>query len=101
MVAAKEFQVPYGVCELNTKGELKKINEKPKFDFFTNTGVYLINENIINLLEKNNKTDMDQLIKIAKKNKKKIKIFPVSDKQWVDIGQWSEYRKTVQMLKFK
>ena len=24
VVAAKEFKVPYGVCELNKKGDLKK-----------------------------------------------------------------------------
>ncbi len=100
VTAAKEFQVPYGVCELTARGDLKKIIEKPKYDFFTNTGLYVVSENIINLLEKNKKIDMDQLILKAKKNKKKIKVFPVSDKQWLDIGQWNEYRKTVQQLKF-
>ena len=100
VTAAKEFEVPYGVCELTLKGDLKKIIEKPKYDFFTNTGLYLISENIINLIEENKKIDMDQLILKAKKKKKKIKVFPVSDKQWLDIGQWNEYRKTVQQLKF-
>ncbi|MDC1053078.1 sugar phosphate nucleotidyltransferase [Candidatus Pelagibacter sp.] len=98
VVAAKEFKVPYGVCELNKKGDLKKITEKPKFNFFTNTGLYLVNNNIINLLE-NKKIDMDELIEKAKKNKKKIKVFPISDSQWFDIGQWNEYKKTVQHFK--
>ena len=98
VVAAKEFQVPYGVCELNKKGELKKIIEKPKYNFITNTGLYVVGKNIINLVEKDKKINMDQLILKAKKNKKIVKVFPVSESQWLDIGQWDEYRKTVKQL---
>ena len=49
-------------------------------------------------MEKDKKINMDQLILKAKKNKKIVKVFPVSESQWLDIGQWDEYRKTVKQL---
>ena len=99
VTAAKEFQVSYGVCILNKNGSFKNIKEKPKFNFFTNTGVYVLNKSIINLITENKKIDMDELIRLAKLKKKKIGIFPISDHQWVDIGQWNEYQKAVNQLK--
>ena len=39
--------VPYGVCELNGKSELRKINEKPQVKYLVNTGLYLINNKML------------------------------------------------------
>jgi len=35
------------------------------------------------------------LITDLQKQGKKIGVYPVSEKSWIDIGQWGEYRKTV------
>ena len=32
------------------------------------------------------------------KKKKKVMVFPVSEKSWIDIGQWVEYKKTIEKL---
>ena len=39
--------------------------------------------------------DMDQLIKIVKSKKKKIGVYPISEKNWYDVGEWSEYNKLI------
>ena len=39
--------------------------------------------------------DMDQLIKIAKGKKKKIGVYPISETNWYDVGEWSEYNKLI------
>ena len=98
VVAAKEYEIPYGSCEISSNGDLLKINEKPKFNFLINSGLYLLNNKILKLLKKNKKTDMNELIDLAIKNKFKIKIYPVSEKQWIDVGQWVEYKKIVEKL---
>ena len=49
-------------------------------------------------MRKNKKTDMNELIDLAIKKKFKIKIYPVSEKQWIDVGQWVEYKKIVEKL---
>jgi dTDP-glucose pyrophosphorylase len=98
VASSKEHVIPYGTCKLNKKGDLQKIVEKPKFDFFVNVGLYLLNPNVINLIPKNKPYDMTNLIQFAKSKKKRIGIYPVDDESWIDVGQWSEYHKAIDRL---
>ena len=95
VASAKEYQIPYGACELNGEGHLSHINEKPKFDFLINTGLYVLNTDILELIPENNFYHITQLIADAKKQGKKVGIFPIEDEAWVDIGQWAEYEKAL------
>ena len=98
VASSKEYIIPYGTCNLTKKGQLEKIVEKPKFDFFANIGLYVVNPNLINFIPKNKSFDMIDLIKVIKKNKKRVGVYPVDDKAWIDVGQWSEYHKAVDRL---
>ena len=35
---------------------------------------------------------------LAKKNGKSIGVFPVNDDAWIDIGEWAEYKKAIDLL---
>lgn len=98
VASSKEYIIPYGTCKLTRKGQLEKIVEKPKFDFFANIGLYVVNPNLINFIPKNKSFDMIDLIKAIKKNKKRVGVYPIDDKAWIDVGQWSEYHKAVDRL---
>ena len=98
VVSSKEHIVPYGTCKLTKKGHLQKIIEKPKFDFFVNVGLYVLNPNLIKLIPKNKTYDMTDLIKLIKTKKKQVGAYPIDDESWIDVGQWSEYRKAVDRL---
>jgi NDP-sugar pyrophosphorylase family protein len=98
VASSKEHIIPYGTCKLTKKGYLEKIVEKPKFDFFVNVGLYVLNPKIIKLIPKNKSFDMTDLIKLAKKRKKKIAVYPIDDESWIDVGQWSEYHKAIDRL---
>ncbi len=98
VVAAKEYEIPYGSCEINSKGKLTKINEKPILNFLVNTGLYILNNASLKKIKKNKRLDMDELINHLLKKKKKVMVFPVSEKSWIDIGQWVEYKKTIEKL---
>ena len=74
------------------------VSLKPKFDFLVSVGLYVINPNLTRLIPKNKTFDMIDLIKVAKKQKKQIGVYPIDDDSWVDVGQWSEYRKAVDRL---
>ena len=99
VVAAKQFIIPYGVCKTTSDGTLNKIDEKPRQEALINTGLYLINPKIVNLIPKNKEFDITHLISAMKKKKKKIGVFPIADDAWVDVGQWSEYREAAEKLK--
>jgi len=98
VVSSKEHIIPYGTCKLTKKGYLQRIVEKPKFDFFVNVGMYLLNPSLIRLIPKNKIYDMTDLIKDAKAKKKQIGVYPIDDGSWIDVGQWSEYHKAVDRL---
>ena len=95
VASSKEHIIPYGTCKLTKKGYLQKIIEKPKFDFFVNVGLYVLNPNLIKLIPKNKTYDMTDFKKMIKTKKKKVGVYPIDDESWIDVGQWSEYHKAV------
>jgi|TARA_Y100000294_G_scaffold73554_1_gene69399 dTDP-glucose pyrophosphorylase len=98
VVSSKEHVIPYGTCQLTKKGYLHKIVEKPKFDFFVNVGLYVFNPNLIKLIPRNKTYDMTHFIQLMKTKKKQVGVYPIDDESWIDVGQWSEYRKAVDRL---
>jgi len=98
VASSKEHVIPYGTCTLTKTGYLKKIIEKPKFDFFVNVGLYVLNPNLIKLIPKNKKYNMTDLIQQAKRKKKQVGVYPIDEESWVDVGQWSEYHKAIEKL---
>lgn len=89
----KHFTIPYGVCEIRAGGGLKNINEKPEYDFLVNTGVYLIEPQVLSLIPRDRFYPMTDLINACVKAKKKVGVYPVSEKSWLDMGQWEELQK--------
>ena len=98
VASSKEYIIPYGTCKLNESGQLRSIIEKPKLDFFVNIGLYVLSPDLIKLIPKKRAFDMPDLIKLAKRRKKRIGVYPIDDKSWIDVGQWSEYRKAIKKL---
>ena len=94
--AHKKIQVPYGVCRLNKKKILTKLDEKPNLDITVNTGLYVINSKVLNLIPKNKPYDFDDLISSILKRKLKIGVYEINDRSWIDIGQWSGFQKEVE-----
>ena len=47
VASLKKYTIPYGTCELNGEGHLKQINEKPEYDFLVNTGLYVLNPDVL------------------------------------------------------
>ena len=94
----KEYVIPYGNCILNSDGYLKRIDEKPKYDFLFNTGLYVLNPDILDLIPENKFYHITHLIEDAKNQGKKVGVFPIEEDDWIDIGQWSEYKKALNIL---
>ena len=89
----KSFEIPYGVFKISKKADLSDFKEKPSFNHLVNCGVYLMNKKLIKYIPKNKACDIDELLKILIKNKKKIKIYPIPGYAWQDFGAWKEYFK--------
>ena len=92
VVSKKHYEFPYGICKTKSH-KLISIEEKPKYNFTVNTGLYLIHKDIIKLIKKNRYLDMTDLIKRCLTKKIKIGIFTIETKDWTDLGQLSDLKK--------
>lgn len=100
IVASLHYQtIPYGVCEIDDGGVLKRIIEKPEANFLVNTGMYILNPNVLGLIPENTFYNMTDLIADLQNQKRRIGVYPVPEKSWIDVGQWEQYRNAVNVLK--
>ncbi|MBN2282905.1 MAG: NTP transferase domain-containing protein [Deltaproteobacteria bacterium] len=98
VASTKQFNIPYGICELNGGGSLERIEEKPEYSFLVNTGMYVLNPSVLELIPDKQLFHITHLIDRIKENGGQIGVYPVSEKAWIDVGQWAEYRKALKVI---
>ncbi len=95
VASIKNYIIPYGVCEIENGGILRKISEKPNFSFLVNTGMYIVNASVLPFIPEGQFYHITQLIEEVRGRGKKIGVFPISEKSWIDIGEWSKYKEVL------
>jgi len=98
VASIQNYIVPYGVCEIEYGGILKKIIEKPQYDFLVNTGMYLVEPSILKLIPQNEKFDVTDLINKVHEKGLNVGVYPISEKSYIDVGQLAEYKKVLNLL---
>lgn len=86
----KTIKIPYGVIEISETGEIEKMKEKPVLTFFTNTGMYIVEPRVIDDLEANQFIGFPDIIEKYKVIGEKIGVYPISENNWLDMGQLDE-----------
>jgi dTDP-glucose pyrophosphorylase len=94
----KNFKIPYGVIYHEDNGMFKNMREKPELDFLVNTGIYVFEPEVLKIIPDKTNYDMNQFVEDLQKKRKKIGIYPVSDKSWLDLGQWEEYLASLKFM---
>lgn len=95
------YKIPYGVININEGGIIESIIEKPEYTFQINTGVYLLSNKAFEYIPINQYFDMPQLINRLLKENKKLSVYPIKEKDYIDFGQWDEYKKSLEILSLK
>ena len=80
------------------KKRLISIKEKPKLNFIANAGLYAMKREIINLIPKNKKFDLTDLINKCLRLKKKIGVYEIPNNSWTDLGKLSDFNKAFKNL---
>jgi dTDP-glucose pyrophosphorylase len=96
--SALHYEIPYGTCILNDSGSLATIREKPKYDFLVNTGMYVLDSATLAMIPHQGVYHMTNLIDDLIKAGRTVGVFPISEDAWIDIGQWSEYKRATERL---
>ena len=91
-------KVPYGICEIESEGKLISLTEKPEYSYLVSTGMYLLNKTVLELIPENEFYNMTDLIEKVRNNGGDVGVFPISEKSWLDTGEWKEYKKTIDQL---
>lgn len=95
----KTFRVPYGVCEIQNGGELSRIHEKPEYNLLVNTGMYVLEAAVLDLIPQGRVFHTTDLIDAVKRSGGTVGVYPISESAWLDTGEWEEYRRAAQHLR--
>ena len=98
ITAVKNYTIPYGVIETGSDGIMTGLSEKPEFNYKINTGVYILNPNLIDLIPEGEFFHITHLMEKVRANGGKVGCFPVSEGAWRDMGEWPEYLKMINVL---
>lgn len=91
--AYKNIKIPYGVIDMGANGTIESMREKPELSFLTNTGIYIVEPEVLDDIEDNISVGFPDIIEKERGKGKKIAIYPVSEYDWLDMGQLSELEK--------
>jgi dTDP-glucose pyrophosphorylase len=96
--AMKDMVIPYGVLETNDDGSISAMKEKPDYSYLVNTGVYVIEPDVIDAIEKDEFIGLPDLAKRMMDRGERVGVFPISEKAWMDMGQFSEMESMLRSL---
>ncbi len=84
-----ELEVPYGVIETEN-GRVRRLREKPKYEFLTNAGIYLVEPTVLRHIPTDKRSDMTDLIASLLDQNRVVTSFPVVE-YWLDIGRHPDF----------
>ena len=93
----RHYPIPYGTLETGNEGKLISLQEKPQLSFLINSGMYILEPHLIDEIPQNEFFHITDLIEKIKARNGRVGVFPVSEKSWIDIGEWDKY---LEMIKF-
>jgi Nucleoside-diphosphate-sugar pyrophosphorylase involved in lipopolysaccharide biosynthesis/translation initiation factor 2B, gamma/epsilon subunits (eIF-2Bgamma/eIF-2Bepsilon) len=91
------ISVPYGILDLEGRN-VKGVFEKPTYNYYANTGIYLIKRELLNLIPQGEFFNATDFMELLMNNGNKIVRFPLNG-TWIDIGNPQEYQKAKEIVK--
>lgn len=91
------YQIPYGVIEIDDENNIKVMKEKPIKEFYINTGIYVLNPEVLNHVPKDEFFDLPSLFDVLKNKNHSTKSFEITD-YWIDMGKPSDYEAIIEKM---
>ena len=98
VAAIKKYNIPYGTLQTTQNGLLEEIKEKPELVYQINSGVYILEPHLLNDIPENEFYNITDLIEKIMERKGRVGVWPVSEKSWLDIGDWNEYLESMKFM---
>lgn len=101
VTSMKNDTIPYGVVYSRESGKIDRIEEKPTRSYLINTGMYVINPDMIELIPKNAMFHMTHLVEKAQAEGYQIGMYPVSEDSFLDMGEFAEMKRMEEKLRIE
>lgn len=92
------IDVPYAIMDINDKNEVLSFNEKPRYTYYSNAGIYLFKKELISLIPTNDMFDATHFMEEVIANRKKLTSYPILG-YWLDIGRIEDFYKAQEDVK--
>lgn len=96
--AYKSLTIPYGVVDIGDDGIIEAIREKPELSFLTNTGMYIVEPEVLDDIPDDTVITFPEIMEMQRKKGNKVALFPINEDEWMDMGQMDELRKMERIL---
>jgi Nucleoside-diphosphate-sugar pyrophosphorylase involved in lipopolysaccharide biosynthesis/translation initiation factor 2B, gamma/epsilon subunits (eIF-2Bgamma/eIF-2Bepsilon) len=101
VTALKNIVVPYGVINAKENAIVDSMEEKPKISYFVNTGMYVLNPELLEWIPKDTFYHMTNLADDLLKQGKQVGMYPISEDSFLDMGEFEEMHRMEQKLNQK
>lgn len=91
--AYKNINIPYGVVDIGMNGTIENMREKPLMSFLTNTGIYIVEPEVIDDIQDGVSVGFPDIIESERQKGKRAAVFPVGENDWMDMGQLPELER--------
>lgn len=99
--ALKNIEVPYGVLRSAENGIIIEIEEKPKLSYFINTGMYIVDPDMLEKIPQDTFFHMTDLVNVLMAEGLQVGMYPISEDSFLDMGEFEEMRRMEEKLKVK
>lgn len=97
----QKYEVPYGVIEMDSSGKLISMHEKPSLNYLTNTGTYIVEPEIIDMIAPDTFIGFPDIVQKAKDTGGNVGIYTVDQGSWLDMGQFDTMDEMKRRLEIK
>jgi NDP-sugar pyrophosphorylase family protein len=98
-MAVRQYEIQNQFGVVKTKGlEIEGFEEKPIYRSHINSGIYVLNPDVLNLLESNKRCDMPTLFERIKENGGRTIVYPMHE-PWLDVGRLDDYNRAADKFK--
>lgn len=90
----KNITIPYGTFQVNQLGEIIGLEEKPSKVNYINSGIYVLEPELLEMINQNKFLNMTDLIMELLTKNVKVGLFPISEGSWYDVGEWHKLKES-------
>ena len=99
--ALKNIVVPYGVIHSSENGAVEFMEEKPKLSYFVNTGMYILNANLVDDIPEDEFFHMTHLADKLLAEGRRVGMYPIGEDSFLDMGEFEEMHRMEEKLNLK